>query len=379
MLQLFHKNSYLRAIFFIWICLLPISVHAQNVALSVIDTAEGVELMLTLPAGANAKTFSLDGPPRVVVDIPNAGSKPSANLPNDGGGLIRTLRTGQYNAHTGRIVFELSHAFKMTSRQQANQLSILVSPHGKEVAKAHTNINQAPPPPKPEKKVIVLDAGHGGQDPGALGKGGTKEKHLVLKFTKELKDELERTGKYKVVLTRDGDYYIALRERLAFARKHKADIFISLHADSASSAARGLSVYTLSENASDDEAAALAKRENKSDIIAGVDLGNHEKDVADILISLAQRETNNQSIILADTLVASLENQSVNLLTRPHRYAGFAVLKAPDIPSVLVEIGFLSNREEEKALNQSSHRKKLAQGLTKAITHYFETTSKAFE
>ena len=155
-----------------------------------------------------------------------------------------------------------------------------------------------------------------------------------------------------MILTRDGDYYIALRERLAFARNHDANMFLSIHADSASSKARGLSVYTLSETASDKEAEALAEKENKSDIIAGVDLGDHDRDIADILISLAQRETNNQSSILADTLVTSLGNQKIRLLNRPHRHAGFAVLKAPDVPSVLIEIGFLSNRAEEKTLNK---------------------------
>lgn len=380
MYQFLYKNNILRILVIFTCCALALPAFAQHVPVSVERQGDGVHLSFTLPYGAQAKTFSLNNPPRLVVDVPNVGKAPVINQSGSHESVLN-IRSGQFNANTGRIVVELRRQFTMSHHQNGTNLSVTIRPHGSVVATEPSGTPQpkALPKPalKPEKKIIVLDAGHGGQDPGAMGKDGTKEKNLVLKFTHELKDKLEASGKYKVVLTRAGDYYIPLRERVAYARKHSADIFMSIHADSASSAARGLSVYTLSENASDDEAAALAAKENRSDIIAGVDLGEHDKDVANILISLAQRETNNQSAILADTLVTSLQNQGIGLLTRPHRFAGFAVLKAPDVPSVLIEIGFISNRDEEKALNKSSHRSKLASGLLKALDHYFEHTSKA--
>lgn len=377
MMNLFQKNSGLSVCLFALSLWLPSLAWAQTIPLTITDQGEAVRVEMQLPPGTRAKSFSLKQPPRLVVDVPNQGSKPELVVSNQNhGDLVRQWRSGQFNATTGRIVLELGRQFNMVSSQQGNMLVVLLTPHGDVVPAQKA---QEPEPPKPEPKIIILDAGHGGKDSGALGKHGTKEKDLVLTFVKQFKTTLERTGKYKVVLTRAGDYYIPLRERLAFARKNKASIFLSLHADSASADARGLSVYTLSDTASDKEAAALAAKENRSDIIAGVDLEHHDKDVANILISLAQRETNNQSAILADTLVTSLGGQGIALLNRPHRFAGFAVLKAPDVPSVLVEIGFLSNSDEEKALNKDSYRSKLASGLAKAIEHYFDSTSHAFE
>lgn len=381
MIQISLKNNCLLVAIVLMLSAISSSTYAQDVPLSIHEQASDTQITLTLPRGIAAKTFSLKNPPRLVVDVPNAGKKPTINWPsNYQGTLINKIRSGQYNANTGRIVLELTKDFKFASQQHGTELKLLVTPYGKQQATSNQpSWQQQSTPPKPKKKTIVLDAGHGGQDPGARGNNGTKEKDLVLSFAKELKKTLDDTGKYRVLLTRDGDYYIALRDRIAFARKENADIFISLHADSGSSTARGLSVYTLSETASDKEAAALAEKENKSDIIAGVNLGAHDKEVANILISLAQRETNNQSTILADTLVSSLQNQDMSLLNRPHRFAGFAVLKAPDIPSVLIEIGFISNSEEEKVLNKPAYRSKLAKGLTKALQHYFDTTSHAFE
>ena len=223
--------------------------------------------------------------------------------------------------------------------------------------------------------LVVIDPGHGGVDPGTLAPGGIEEKDIVLAYAKALQGKLLKSGKYRVMLTRTNDRFIALRERIAIARKAGAALFISLHADSAPDNVRGLSIYTVSEKASDEEAGALAARENKADVLAGMDLSTEREDVAGILISLAQRETNNHSATLADALVASL-NHKVKLLQKSHRFAGFAVLKAPDIPSVLVELGFLSHRDDRKLLQSSSYRDKVTDGLAAGIDSYFRHQKK---
>ena len=230
--------------------------------------------------------------------------------------------------------------------------------------------------PKPRKqnarKIIVIDAGHGGHDPGAIGYSGVHEKNITLAMAKELKRQLDRKGKYTVYLTRSTDVFIPLRKRVEIARKHKADLFMSVHADSAlNRKATGLSVYTLSETASDKEAAALAERENKADVISGLNLVEQSKEVSDVLISLAQRETRNRSSEFAKCLVDEMR-KSVKLISDTHRFAGFAVLKAPDVPSVLLEMGYLSNKNEERLLRQESYRRKLAVSAAKAIDRYFE-------
>ena len=222
------------------------------------------------------------------------------------------------------------------------------------------------------KKVIVLDPGHGGKDPGAIGYSGVYEKYITLSMGKELKSMLEKAG-YIVYLTRGGDTFINLRERYQIARRKNADLFISIHADSAKNkSATGLSVYTLSENASDREAAALAERENKADLIGGMDLNNEDKELASIFISLSQNMTRKNSSDFAELLQYEMSKE-VKLVDNAHRFAGFAVLKAPDIPSVLVELGYLSNRNEEKLLKQEAYRKRLAKATLKALDKYFQS------
>jgi len=244
----------------------------------------------------------------------------------------------------------------------------------------------APPgTPRPEKKpkhlsgrkpVIVLDPGHGGVDPGAIGVSGVHEKTITLAAARELKKQLEKTGKVKVVLTRERDIFVRLKQRVNIARRAKADLFISLHADSFKERkVRGLSVYTLSERASDREAAALADKENKADLIAGIDLTHESQDVLNILIDLAQRESLNLAAKLASSLVKELKRVA-KLKRDTHRFAGFAVLKAPDIPSVLIEMGYLSNAQEEKALRQRSYRGKIATAVVNAVSVYLRTNGK---
>lgn len=239
----------------------------------------------------------------------------------------------------------------------------------------------APAAPMPTARagrpVIVIDPGHGGVDPGAVGPDGIFEKHVALAMAKDLKALLDGTGRYDVRLTRDRDIYLRLTERVELARKHKADLFISLHADSiGKSNVSGASVYTLSENASDEQTARLADRENKADIIAGTDLSHEDEQVAGILIDIAMRDTMNQSNFFANTLVSDLESTGITILERPHRSAGFAVLKAPDTPSILVEMGFMSNKSEARLLSTPAYRQKVARALVSGIDGYFEKTAR---
>ncbi|MGE5503011.1 MAG: N-acetylmuramoyl-L-alanine amidase family protein [Actinomycetota bacterium] len=239
-----------------------------------------------------------------------------------------------------------------------------------------------PVAPAPERKregppVIVVDPGHGGMDPGATGVSGTYEKFITLAMARELKSQLEKGGKFKVVLTRDRDVFIRLRDRVAIARQANADLFISLHADAVQNPQiKGLSVYTLSQNASDAEAQALAEKENKADLIAGIDLSHESADVANILIDLAQRETMNRSAGFAAEIVDEV-GQELDLLGNTHRFAGFAVLKAPDVPAVLVEMGYLSNEVEERDLRQPVYRARLAKSIARAVERFFLPTQKA--
>jgi N-acetylmuramoyl-L-alanine amidase len=231
-----------------------------------------------------------------------------------------------------------------------------------------------PSPRRPERAhVVALDAGHGGVDPGTIGMGGIFEKNITLPTVFELRRQLEATGHYKVVLTRNQDIFVPLRERVAIARGAGAELFISIHADSIRNRdTRGASVYTLSETASDAEAAALAAKENRADIIAGVNLAHENKEVTSILIDLAQRESMNRSATLASLLVDDLGRQIHLIPVKPHRYAGFAVLKAPDIPSVLIELGYLSNPGDEKLLTEARERAKVAVAIRHAIDRYFQ-------
>jgi N-acetylmuramoyl-L-alanine amidase len=234
-----------------------------------------------------------------------------------------------------------------------------------------------PPMPLPRHHTIVIDPGHGGVDPGTIGVSGVYEKDVTLSVARDVARQLDATRRYHVVMTRTTDDFIALRDRVARARAANGDLFLSLHADALPNAAmRGASVFTLSEQASDREAAALAARENKADLIAGIDLSRHTPEVSSILLDLARRQTNNLSIGLARQLVAEL-GSTVPLLANSHRAAGFAVLKAPDIPSALVEMGCLSNREEDKLLRNPLYQRKLAGTLVRSVNDFFDTVLKA--
>lgn len=378
---------------------------------------EGVVLRLKLNQMVDFKNFTLDNPKRLVVDIASAKWRvPKAEKPDDNIGFVARVRAGTPEPETLRVVLDLMQAvivedafmqvpsrngepyYLVVQMQPAPQEKKLDIPPAlkKDFSKPQEKVKPepvkkevaipapAPPPPpapivsnyipvpqfRPERFVIVLDAGHGGVDPGAIGALGTKEKNITLRYAKHLRDVLEASGRYKVVMTRESDKYVPLRGRLKKAQAAQGHLFISLHADSHPEPnMQGLSVYTLSENASDEEAAALAERENKRNIITGVDLSGQSQDVAEVLIDLAQRETNNTSARFAELVVAELGTEA-KLLKNSHRFAGFAVLKGVGIPSALVELGYLSNPKEEKQLIRSDYQDKLVNAIARAIDTY---------
>jgi N-acetylmuramoyl-L-alanine amidase len=328
----------------------------------------------------------LPTPDRLVIDLPPADWLTSpAHLDHIATQIkeVQSVRYGWFQPGTYRIVLDLAGpvSIRTTDVQQQGQdyalaITWQAAPRYRE-QRFGNYIDPPIPRSRPavakarDKPVIVIDAGHGGVDPGAIGSRGTREKAITLNATNRLATKLRRTGRYEVVLTRSDDRFVRLRERVAIARRAKADLFLSIHADSAgSSAARGLSVYSLSDKASDKTAAALAQRENKADVIAGLDLSDEQAAVVSILIDLAQRESKNRSIRFANQLVQSVATE-VRLLSRTHRQAGFAVLKAPDVPSVLVELGFLSNRDEETLLRSPQHLDLVAERIVAAIDNFF--------
>ncbi|MCB9978673.1 MAG: N-acetylmuramoyl-L-alanine amidase [Rhodospirillales bacterium] len=396
-------------------------------------------LVLELSDKADFRVFLLPAPYRMVIDLPQAQWR-AGTLPRATG--ISGLRQGRLEDGLSRLVLDLDRPvsvraafFLPRSGTTPDRLVVDFSPVPETVFQserekvygtlAHFSPSQilppvAPPAPKPqdspaaqallapaaglmaappipsrkperfgaqtpprpvsptEKPMIVIDPGHGGVDPGAIGANGVFEKNVTLAIARELHDQLIRTGRYRVKLTRDSDVYLRLPARVAFARKHGADLFISIHADSTDrSDVRGASIYTLSEKASDAQTAKLAERENRADLIAGVDLSGEDADVANILVDLAMRETMNQSKFLANTIVLKMNENGLKVLENPHRFAGFAVLKAPDIPSILLESGFMSSPKEAQMLARAPWRRKIAQSLVSGIDAYFSKLARA--
>jgi N-acetylmuramoyl-L-alanine amidase len=223
------------------------------------------------------------------------------------------------------------------------------------------------------KKIIIIDAGHGGKDPGTIGNyARTKEKNITLSYARELGKQLMLTKRYKVYLTRDEDFFIPLKQRVAIARKKHADLFISLHANASENTdAEGFSIYTLSETSSDKQAELLANKENRADIINGMDFSNASQDIVKTLIDMSQRESKNSSSRFANIVINSARQSGIAILQNTHRFAGFAVLTAPDMASVLIELGYLSNKNEEKMLNSLMYKRKIAQSIVDAIDEYF--------
>ena len=244
-------------------------------------------------------------------------------------------------------------------------------PPGLHRAMAAKAARPAPAPARPVPPMVMLDPGHGGKDPGAIGVSGTYEKQVALATALELKHQLEAGGRYRVELTRTRDVFIPLDERVERAQHRGAALFVSMHADALSDhSVRGASVYTLARTASDAQTAALAQRENSADRFAGHRFQNTSPEVAHILASLVRQETRAGSVQIARDLVGSLDRE-LPMLPNPDRHAGFVVLKAADIPSVLVEMGFMSNPKDEAALRRADHRRMVAQAMHRAVDAYF--------
>jgi N-acetylmuramoyl-L-alanine amidase len=338
--------------------------------------------------------FMLADPYRVVVDLPRTTFKLPANTGVQARGLVKAFRYGLIMQGGSRIVLdtkapvrlEKSFVIDAAEGQPARFVLDLVATDRASFMRNITLANRSAQqsasarpsdaPPKVEgdaRPLIVIDPGHGGIDNGAKGTGGELEKDVVLAFALILREKLEAQGKYRVAMTRSEDEFVALGERVRFARSRNAALFVSVHADALpkrEGLAEGATVYTLSENASDAEAARLAETENKADVIAGVDLTAEPDDVANILVDLAQRETKTFSMQFARTVVDELKS-AARLHKHPLKSAGFKVLLAPDVPSVLVELGYMSTKDDLKQLTSANWRARTAQALAQAVDAYF--------
>ncbi|MEX0922967.1 MAG: N-acetylmuramoyl-L-alanine amidase [Rhodovibrionaceae bacterium] len=358
--------------------------------------ADKTRFVVELTEAPRYRVFSLPDPYRVVIDLPQLDWPEAHSEMTQSKGLVSALRFGLFTPGTSRVVLDLTQpsaieaVFVLPPREGfGHRLVLDLAPVSRQAFLGEENrktleseqplpsFDTAMPTPAPRDPVdfrptVVIDAGHGGVDPGAIGVSGLYEKDLTLRYARSLKQALEATGRYRVAMTRDSDVFLELRERLTLGEHAAGDLFLSLHANTnPSGKIRGASVYTLSETSSDAEAAALAAKENKADIIGGVDLTNQTEVVSQILIDLAQRETMNLSKTFANTLVGEL-GQRTELLRNTHRFAGFAVLKSPTVPSVLVEIGYMSNREEERLLLSDGHRAKIVAAIIDAVDQYFK-------
>jgi N-acetylmuramoyl-L-alanine amidase len=337
--------------------------------------------------------FMLADPYRVVVDLPQTTFKLPAKTGEQSRGLVKAFRYGLIMQGGSRIVLDtkgpvrLEKAFVLDAAEGQPArlvLDLVATDRGsfmRTIASANRptqNASARPTETLPkvegdDRPLVVLDPGHGGIDNGTKGAGGELEKDVVLAFALALREKLEARGKYRIAMTRSEDEFIPLGERVRFARSRSAALFISIHADALprrEGQAEGATVYTLSENASDAEAARLAETENKADVIAGVDLTAEPDDVANILVDLAQRETKTFSVQFARTAVEELKS-AARLHKHPLKSAGFKVLLAPDVPSVLVELGYMSTKDDLKQLTSASWRARTAQALAQAVDAYF--------
>jgi N-acetylmuramoyl-L-alanine amidase len=395
---------------------------------------ERTRIVLELDSAIKFDVFTLPEPYRVVLNLPEVDWTIDPHALPENKGLLERMRYGLFTPGTSRMVLDVKgpvdvhksfllkpiegkhwrlvldlgptseteflEALAAKRAKDRTDLAALIASSSQTTEMASANTSPQPPsasspspmhlqsqlrvppiPPRrpaiPGKHVIAIDPGHGGIDPGTIGYGKTYEKNVTLALGLDLKKALEATGRYRVVMTRDRDIFHRLRDRVSIARDAGAELFISVHADSvANPKTRGLSIYTLSETASDKEAGKLAAKENKSDLIAGIDLSTESMDVTNILLDLAQRETMNQSAMVAKDIVKELRRE-IQLLRNTHRFAGFAVLKAPDMPSVLVEAGFLSNRQDERNLLNKKYRKGLADAITRGVDQHFSGVEEA--
>jgi N-acetylmuramoyl-L-alanine amidase len=350
--------------------------------------ATKMRIVMNFDREPDVKWFLLRGPNRLVVDLPRTQFAINAKDVK-ARGLVRAVRYGDQGEGsrlilTGKGPFSVDKLDVLKNDDGGYRIAIDMSAASeREFDAALANqalttgstvstdkggrVGTGPISNPGHRFTVVIDPGHGGVDGGAEGLNGTIEKNVTLAFATELRDKLTAVGKYDVFMTRDKDEFLRLDDRVRIARQHEADLLISIHADTISvKGIRGATVYTVSDKASDPEAQALADRENLSDQFAGMEIKDDKKEVTDILIDLIRRETHGFSMSFAHTLVGQLST-SVGLINNPQRSAGFKVLKAPDVPSVLVELGYLSNAKDEAQLLDADWRGKAAQSITNAV------------
>lgn len=367
-----------------FILLLLVTSLTQAAALQV----EGVRLwaapdntrvVFDVTGSVEHRLFTLKGPDRLVIDLKGAGVGSAFADASTRGGLVKNLRSGPRNKHDLRLVLDLAGPVKPKSfvlkpnDQYGHRLVIDLYPAGAAGKSAlPTKVQPKSTPASLRDLVIAIDAGHGGEDPGARGRRGTREKDVVLSIARRLDKLIDREPGMRAELVRDGDYYIGLRKRMDKARQHGADLFISIHADAfRERGVQGSSVFVLSQRGASSEMARwLAARENAADLVGGVSLDDKDDLLAEVLLDLAQTAT-----LEASSGVANNVLQEMRRLGKVHKrdvqHAGFMVLKSPDIPSILIETAFISNPEEEKRLRSNAHQEKVAQAILKGVRNYY--------
>ena len=361
------------------------------------DGKETTRIVLDLTKTTEYKVFTLKSPYRVVIDTSQFSTKLEPQIRIKAKNAVKSIRHGVFRPNVSRTVIELRHPISIkkahilkgknprflidivraSPKKHVKQKTIqskgwgVVQTNSKKKQKANI-AEQSKFVKKGGKALIVIDAGHGGPDPGSIGAGGKYEKHITLALAKVLRTELLKNGRYKVHLTRSKDYYIPLRTRYRIAEKKKADFFISIHADSHQKrSTRGMSVYTLSSKSSDREASRLARKENLFDELIGEDTKD-EDEIVNILIDITQSGTMNESSMFANALVKSAKNHKIRLLRRAHRFAGFAVLKSPHVASVLIESGYMSNKHDIKNLTSKKWQRRFARSIKKTLDNHFK-------
>ena len=334
---------------------------------------DNTRVVFDLSAPIRHELRLLSSPYRVVIDLKNTAPLARLSYPALHDGHVRELRHGQHDDFL-RIVLDLE--------QRVKAKSFLLKPNKHYGHRLVVDVTDEQPQPVVKKRtpasgyrdiVVAVDAGHGGEDPGAIGPRGTYEKTVVLQIARELVKRINKERGLKAVLTRTGDYYVPLRKRMELARRQKADLFISIHADAFTNRqVRGSSVYILSSRgASSEHARWLAARENASDLMGGVSLDDKDNQLASVLLDMSQTASEEASIDAAEKVLAGLKK--VGKVHKPAvEYAAFAVLKSPDIPSMLIETAFISNPQEEKKLRSSAYQRKLAQAIATGIKRYFQ-------
>jgi len=334
---------------------------------------EGTRAVFELTGPVEHRVFALADPDRVVIDLPNSSAASSLALP-EGRGVVASVRTGPRQGGDLRVVLELNAAakpktFLLAPTEQYGQRLVV------DLAAAESTpiVRRAPAPAEHGRDVVVaIDAGHGGEDPGASGRAGVEEKDVVLAIAIRVAEEINSTPGMRAALTRNGDYFVPLRKRMELAHQAQADFFMSIHADSYRDRdAKGATVYVLSDKAaSDEQSLLLAQRENASDLIGGVSLADKDQLLARVLLDLSQSAALSASTAAGQRLIRRMS--AVTSMRRVQvQQAPFLVLKSPDIPSVLVETAYISNPREESALRSASYQATLATSLRRGIVDYF--------